>query len=349
MAQSLVTRRHVCALGLGLASCSALAAVVPANLEAARRRVRGTRLYVEVSGPPRAPAMLYLHGGPGTGSYDFSLYQRQRLSGALRLIALDQRGVLRSDAIPPGMPFGFDDLVEDCEALRRALNIERWAVLGHSFGGYLAMAYALRYPGSLSRVIFENPTWDFNTTGRYLLRLEAPEFARLGRSAEAQQALKAADAAPQTPTADVWEDFSRLTNELGKSKDTLYVHGPDKRFFDQLVAQSGLPEEQWHRGMRQQRLLYEEGKVFMALTPRFADLELPSLLIKGRYDPVTPPDQVDAYVKHAKGAQVRVYESSSHFVHVEEPDAFARTVSAYVRDGTIPEGQGAAWNGVPSA
>lgn len=349
MTHARLTRRGFCSLGMGLLSHGALATTAPKSGPGSNLLVRGTHLYVEVSGRRQSPALLYLHGGPGTGSYDFSLYQRKRLSGALRVVALDQRGVLRSDPIAAGERFSFDDLIEDCEALRRTLRIERWAVVGHSFGGYLATAYALRIPNSITRVLFENPTWDFNTTGRYLLQVEAREFTRGGRPKEAQEGLEAASAPPQTPTADVWENFSRLSNQLGKAKDNVYVHGPDKEFFNELVAHSGLSDEQWHRGMRQQHLLYEEGKVFIALTPRFSDLKIPSLLLKGRYDPVTPPDQIDAYLKHAGEAQLRVFENSSHFVHVEDADAFARTVTQFVLNGAIPATLSGEWSGVPSA
>ncbi len=57
--------------------------------------VRGTHLWVDDLGDPERPAVLYLHGGPGSGCYDFVLHQGQRLAASVRLIAVDQRGVLR--------------------------------------------------------------------------------------------------------------------------------------------------------------------------------------------------------------------------------------------------------------
>jgi len=56
--------------------------------------LRGKRIYIEVSGPSDCPVLLYLHGGPGAGSYDFSLYHSNRLSHNLRLVMMDQYGVL---------------------------------------------------------------------------------------------------------------------------------------------------------------------------------------------------------------------------------------------------------------
>ena len=61
--------------------------------------IRGTHLGVEDLGSSNQSVIPYLHGGPGSGSYDFVFYQGQRLASLVRLIAVDQRGVLRSDQL----------------------------------------------------------------------------------------------------------------------------------------------------------------------------------------------------------------------------------------------------------
>ena len=81
-------------------------------------KVRGTRLYVDERGSADAPALLYLHGGPGSGSYDFLSFQGAALSERLRLIAVDQRGVQHSD--PLEGPVTEDDLVADFDAVRKS-------------------------------------------------------------------------------------------------------------------------------------------------------------------------------------------------------------------------------------
>ncbi|MFD1675695.1 alpha/beta fold hydrolase [Alicyclobacillus fodiniaquatilis] len=76
---------------------------------------------MEIHGHADAPPLLYLHGGPGESCYEFMLHQTHRLSKKLRLIAIDQRGVWRSDAVEEDEPLSLQDLVEDCEALRKQL------------------------------------------------------------------------------------------------------------------------------------------------------------------------------------------------------------------------------------
>ncbi|WP_206918862.1 alpha/beta fold hydrolase [Alicyclobacillus suci] len=96
-------------------------------------------LFIEDIGNKSAPPLLYLHGGPGTGSYDFVMFQRELLADKVRLIAVDQRGVLRSPEFAESDEFGLYDLVEDIEKVRRSLGLFNWSVLGHSFGGYLGV------------------------------------------------------------------------------------------------------------------------------------------------------------------------------------------------------------------
>ncbi|UOQ46852.1 alpha/beta hydrolase [Gracilibacillus caseinilyticus] len=113
--------------------------------------VCGVHIYVEEFGKTNEEALLYLHGGPGASCIDFCYYQAKALSEKLRVIALDQRGVLRSDPIMSNEKFGVDDIISDCEALRKELGIENWTVLGHSFGGYIALNYAYEYPMSVKK------------------------------------------------------------------------------------------------------------------------------------------------------------------------------------------------------
>src|ERR1044071_4787440 len=88
--------------------------------------VGGTRLFLDLRGDPADPPLLYLHGGPGMSCHDFMMWQGELLSRSCHLIGLDQRGVLRSDPLPE--PLTDDVLVDDCEAVREALDIPQWTV-----------------------------------------------------------------------------------------------------------------------------------------------------------------------------------------------------------------------------
>ncbi|MGD0609835.1 MAG: alpha/beta fold hydrolase, partial [Streptosporangiaceae bacterium] len=93
-------------------------------------RITGPGLFADVRGDEASTALLFVHGGPGQGAYPFMAVQGDRLRDDLRVIGVDQRGVDRSAPLPAGAGVTIAELVEDCEAVRHALGVDRWVVLG---------------------------------------------------------------------------------------------------------------------------------------------------------------------------------------------------------------------------
>lgn len=174
--------------------------------------IRGKKLYVEAHGNPKSKPVLYLHGGPGESCYDFSFHQAERLKDSLYVIMIDQRGVCRSEVITEEEPFGLNDLVEDCEAIRKLLQIEKWSVIGHTFGGYLALLYASIYPNSIEKIIFEGPTFDFALTSKALLQKTAQLLKKYGKEKEAKECLDFSES--NANPEELLEAYIRLSAEL---------------------------------------------------------------------------------------------------------------------------------------
>lgn len=105
----------------------------------------GVQLYVNIKGS--GTPCLYIHGGPGSGSYWFEKFFGDFMEKHFTMIYLDQRGVGRS-ASPEDGNFGLDRMAKDFEEVRKALDIKKWLTIGHSFGGIIQMGYAERYPDS---------------------------------------------------------------------------------------------------------------------------------------------------------------------------------------------------------
>lgn len=289
-----------------------------------------SNLFIEDLGDKLAPPLLYLHGGPGTGSYDFVAFQRGLLPEKVRLIAMDQRGVLRSPEIAETDEFGLHDLVEDIEEVRRSLKISSWSVLGHSFGGYLGTLYANSYPSSVNKLIFENASFDLGLSARSLLKGAVMEYSRLGNHQMARSCLELAFSSSSKLVSELWFEFSDLTNELGEERNSLYVHGIEKDFFEQLVEQSSVSSHEWRKAATHQRKLFEEGRVFDSLLGTIP--VQPTLLLKGRFDYVMSFDQIHAYIRENSQTDLIVFDNSGHFPHAEESRKFASEVIRYIRD-----------------
>ncbi|MCC8062574.1 MAG: alpha/beta hydrolase [Rikenellaceae bacterium] len=117
------------------------------------------RLYVKVKGS--GPYLLYLHGGPGSGSYWLENFSGEFFERHFTMVYLDQRGVGRSSS-PPDGNYSMDRMAADFEQVRQELHIDRWLTLGHSFGGILQMGYIERCPASVEGMIMLNNTLSLN-------------------------------------------------------------------------------------------------------------------------------------------------------------------------------------------
>lgn len=103
--------------------------------------ISGKNIYIDNYGKDNKNSLLYLHGGPGAGCLDFH-NQAQSIGKYCNVIAIDQYGVLRSDAISDAENYGMEIQIEMLERLRVQLGINKWSLLGHSYGGMLAALYA---------------------------------------------------------------------------------------------------------------------------------------------------------------------------------------------------------------
>ena len=107
-------------------------------------RAGDTRLNVEERGAGEL-AVIVLHGGPGLDHTMFGTWL-DPLADAYRLLLVDERSQGRSDPAPPET-WTLTRHARDVEALAEALGLERYAVLGHSFGAFIALQHAVDFPG----------------------------------------------------------------------------------------------------------------------------------------------------------------------------------------------------------
>ncbi len=107
------------------------------------------KLYCEQEG--QGTPLVLLHGGPGATHHGFHPCFSRAASFA-RVIYYDQRGCGLSD-FEPGKGYSLDQAVDDLDRLRKALGVDQWVVLGHSYGGLLAQCYAMKYPENVKGLV----------------------------------------------------------------------------------------------------------------------------------------------------------------------------------------------------
>lgn len=114
-------------------------------------------LYVNVKG--KGIPCLYIHGGPGAGSYWMEKFAGDMLEERFIMIYLDLRGVGRSTS-PVNKDYSMSRMVQDFEEIRKHLGIEEWLIMGHSFSGTTVTGYALQHPNSIKGLMMFNCTLD---------------------------------------------------------------------------------------------------------------------------------------------------------------------------------------------
>lgn len=287
--------------------------------------VNGTRIFVDERGDPGAPPLLFIHGGPGQGCYDFMQGQGELLSRRLRVIGVDQRGTLRSDPLPSRPRLTPDLLVADCEAIRRRLRIESWAVLGHSAGAGYALRYVCRHAGAVRAVIFDCPCWDADMSDRHRLPVVARRLEELGQLSDAERCRELAAKPGRLSFSD---DTRSAMRALGSNYLEQFFHDPlSAADFTALLENAGFSQEQWQRGNSHWPLLAAMYEPMLSLLPR---IRRPALLLRGRDDLVAAPGMLAAFARSVPGGATRTFEASGHYGYLEEPDAYSHAVTEFV-------------------
>ncbi|WP_168413202.1 alpha/beta fold hydrolase [Bacillus salacetis] len=290
--------------------------------------IRGKDLYVEIYGSENKTPLLYIHGGPGQGGYDFSYHQAERLQENVRLISVDQRGVSRSEGIKEDDSFSIHDIILDYEELRIELGIEKWALLGHSFGGYYSLLYATTFPNSVSHIIFECPTFDPGLSARNSLIKASKLFKEGGKENLAEKCLDLAQS--DKSAKSLMLEFTEIIPELGEQGLKLHIHN-----FEHTTDYSLYTEDEWMQFSVKNKVhndrLIEENEIFRSLLPRLKEVTQPALLIDGIYNPVTCDKQKRTFLNDVKYGESFTLQDSGHFPHFEEPVKFKDIVLTFLK------------------
>ncbi|MCE7792168.1 alpha/beta hydrolase [Salipaludibacillus sp. CUR1] len=290
--------------------------------------IRGKDMYVESYGSENNTPLLYIHGGPGQGCYDFCYHQAERLQEDVRLIAVDQRGVSRSEGIKKEEGFSLNDIILDFEELRKELGIEKWALLGHSFGGYFSLLYATTFPKSVSHIIFECPTFDSELSARNSLIKASKLFSEVRKETLAEKCLELSKS--DKPAKDLMLEFMDIRPELGEKGIEIHVHN-----FEHPTDYSLYTEDEWKQFFEKNNVhndrLFEENEIFNSLLPRLNEVTQPALLINGKYDPVTCDEQKRTFLSDVKHGESITLQDSGHFPHFEEPEKFKNVVLNFLK------------------
>ncbi|MEU1890157.1 alpha/beta fold hydrolase [Streptomyces pristinaespiralis] len=271
----------------------------------------GTVLACHVSGD--GPPLICLPGGPMRASAYFGDLGGLAAAGH-RVVGLDLRGTGASAAATDPASYRCDRQVDDVEALRLHLGLDRMRLLGHSAGAELATLYTARYPKRVSDLVLVTPA--SQAVGGRVTAEDRLEIARLRREEEwfpaAFDALKAITENRATD-AD-WEAVAPFTH--GRWDAAARAHraaGADQR-------------------NREAAAVYDAEGAFTPAATReaLAGFEGRTLLLAAEFDVAAPPRTVAAAAEAFPHAETVVLPGAGHFPWHDAPEEFVRAVTGFL-------------------
>jgi proline iminopeptidase len=280
--------------------------------------VRGTRIYFDVEGsglvPDGAemrerPMAMVIHGGPG-GDHSGFKPSFSPLAARMQLAYFDHRGQGRSDAGDPAS-YTLDENVEDMEALRRHLGAGPVVSIGTSYGGMVAMAHAARYPEAVSHLVLIVTA----AHGWFIPRAQA--IVRERGTAEQQAVCE-----------KVWAGAFQSAEEM---RHYYAVMGPMYALSHDAVAGEAGRARTIHSPEPLNRAFGPEGFLRrFDLRPELPRITAPTLVLAGRHDWICPVEFSEEIAGLIPGADLRVFERSSHSIRSDEPQAMVDAILGFV-------------------
>jgi proline iminopeptidase len=270
--------------------------------------IRDVSLYVKVVG--QGYPLVLMHGGPGLDHT--SLLPLQALADRFTLVFYDHRCNGRSNGAGV-TSMTWDNLTADAEALRQALGIEQWAVLGHSFGGNVALEYALRYPQRVSRLVLMDTGGEARQASQNAPQLLAKRGYRLS-AVQAAQRFFNGQLTPSQVMPNMmkfWKAYFYHINYLGLAFEMLF--GPRQM-------------------MQPEATVYGFGHLLKGWTVmhRLSEIQTPALVLSGRQDFLFPPEHEAILADRLPNARLEIIERAGHNPQMERTAEVNRILASFL-------------------
>ncbi|KIL37357.1 proline iminopeptidase [Cohnella kolymensis] len=277
-------------------------------------QVPGGRVWFTMMGEGDRTPLLILHGGPGN-THDPFKAALGIMANERPVIFYDQLGSGNSDRPQDVSLWLLERFVEELSCVREALRLNPVHILGHSWGTMLAASYLIdRKPAGVRSVVFSSPCLDAERWKQDADRL----LVQLPHSV--QQTIKRHEEKGTTDSDEYWEAMMEYYNKhvcrLDPNLPVLSVSRA-KANDDVYLTMWGSSE------------FFPTGNLKKYdCTPHLPHIALPSLFLCGRYDEASP-ESTRYYQSLVPGAQLHVFENSSHMSYLEETNAYVAVVRSF--------------------
>jgi proline iminopeptidase len=278
--------------------------------------INGTEIYFDIEGAglvadgpdmTERPVVFMLHGGPG-GDHVSLRASMSGLSEFAQLVYVDHRGSGRSQRCDISTNT-LDQNIDDVDALREHLGLDRICVLGLSYGGMVAQGYAIRYRERVANLV---------------LVATAPSHRFLD---DAQRIVAERGSAEQQRHCErLWRgafESNEQLLEFYRAMGPFYSTRFDVEKFDATCRRSIRNFEQLNFGFTSFLRTFD-------FTPELSRIECPTLVLAGAHDWICAPNHSRTIAEHIQRAHLKIFRHSAHSIPADEPEEFFAAIRGFL-------------------
>lgn len=274
----------------------------------------------------RGAPLVIVHGGPGA-SHDYLMPHLVPLAKNNRVVFIDERGSGRSPALEDAKQYTVENMVEDVEAVRIALRLGKINLMGHSYGGVLAQAYALKYQQNVSHLILCSTFSSTKAINRVLAAMKEQMPAGSRAQVDSLERAGLFGKGPSFRHGRYPDDYMTAAWGVGYFP-FLYTRRADPNF-DPLM--SGVMSWDLYREMwgSHGEFVIDGNLASVEYDDRLGTIKVPTLITVGDHDQVDPSL---ARTMHEKipGSKLVIFPQSGHMTFVDQPGLFIQSVDEFL-------------------
>jgi proline iminopeptidase len=271
--------------------------------------INGNRLAVEVFGDEDAPVLIAHHGAPGLGSRAEPRATFAPFADTFRVVVFDARGSGESEGNPP---FTHEQWVADVDALREWAGAERIVLAGGSYGGFIAMEYAIAHPDRVRALVLRDTSPDHDN--EEAARRNALSSSRVKVDVDKLDRINEGRVRDNDDLRDCWREILPL-----------YDHVYDPAKVEERVASTPYRYETHNFAFSVNQPNYD-------IKPLLHRITCPTLVTVGRDDWITPVECSERIVALVPDARLVVFEKSGHSPQIEEAERWRQVVRDFLAE-----------------
>lgn len=272
------------------------------------KEINGVNIYYKCIG--EGTPLFVIHGGPGL-AHNYLYPYFSQLSDQFKLIFFDQRANGLSSGDEKEDQITMDNIVDDIEELRKSFNLKELNLIGQSFGGLIALSYAVKYPNKMSSLLIlesaaANPESD--------ITFEQNLKTRMSTEDNQQLQLLEQQLADSPQKAEIMVTYFSILFKYYFYDGTQSSKLSMDYLTDQMIKKLFLSG----------RLIESDPKLLNYLTT----IHCPTLIIHGDYDPI-PVEDIKLIHNKIKNSELHILKNCGHFAHIEETEMYFKIIREF--------------------